>query len=169
MMSADLPASVLISACGNPSRGDDALGPLLLERLAEVPGACADSGVELLCDFQFQPEHALDLDGRRLVLFVDAHIDCQAPFAFQRLSARRDNSYTTHAMSPWAVMQVYRDIKGIEPPPAFLLTVRGERFELGDGLSEAATQRLGAATVFCVRLLDNRELLFWDSQAAISL
>jgi Ni,Fe-hydrogenase maturation factor len=24
---------VLILACGNPSRGDDALGPLLLERL----------------------------------------------------------------------------------------------------------------------------------------
>jgi hydrogenase maturation protease len=168
-MSTELPVSVLITACGNPSRGDDALGPLLLERLADELRGRADAGVELLCDFQFQPEHALDLEGRTQVLFIDADVKCQTPFAFQRLSARYDNSYTTHAMSPWAVMQVYRDIKRIEPPPSFLLSVRGERFELGDGLSEAATLHLDAATAFCVRLLDNRGLLFWDSQTSAPL
>jgi len=162
-MSAGLTAGVLISACGNPSRGDDALGPLLLERLsAAEPGA----GVELLCDFQFQPEHALDLEGRALVLFVDAHVECSPPFTFQRLIPRRDNSYTTHAMSPWAVMQVYRDIKGEEPPPAFLLSLRGERFELGDdGLSDAAEQHLDAAASLCIRLLENPNIVFWESLA----
>ncbi|QFY44814.1 hydrogenase maturation protease [Candidatus Methylospira mobilis] len=162
-MSAGLTASVLISACGNPSRGDDALGPLLLERLA---AAGVGAGVELLCDFQFQPEHALDLEGRTLVLFVDAHVECCPPYSYQRLTPRRDNSYTTHAMSPWSVMQVYRDIKGMEPPPAFLLSLRGERFELGDdGLSGAAAQHLDAAASFCIRLLENRNIIFWDSFA----
>jgi len=31
------------------------------------------------------------------------------------------------------------------PPPAFVVAIRGERFELGDPLSEAATANLAAA------------------------
>lgn len=167
MLTAKPPASLLICACGNPSRGDDALGPLLLERLADQMQERESADVELLSDFQLQPEYALDMEERALVLFVDAHVGCPAPFEFQRLSPRRDTSYTTHAMSPWAVLQVYRDIKKAEPPPAFLLSLRGERFELGDALSEAATQNLQAATAFCMRILENRSPLFWDSRTAM--
>jgi len=50
-------APVLVLAVGNPSRGDDALGPLAAQRLA----ALELSGVEVLTDFQLQVEHALDL------------------------------------------------------------------------------------------------------------
>jgi hydrogenase maturation protease len=64
-------ASWLVLAVGNPSRGDDALGPALLERLRDA-GVDAAGDVELLTDFQLQIEHALDLQGRQAVLFVDA-------------------------------------------------------------------------------------------------
>ncbi|OYV17425.1 MAG: HoxW protein, partial [Methylococcaceae bacterium NSP1-2] len=51
------PKLILLLGYGNPSRGDDALGVLLLEQL---PIACLQA-VELLTNFQLQIEHALDL------------------------------------------------------------------------------------------------------------
>jgi len=134
---------------------------LLLERLVE-PGW---PDTECLTDFQLQVEHALDLRGRELVLFVDAHISCRPPFGFCRLQAARDRSYTTHAMTPAAVLQVFRDIEGKEPPPSFLLSVRGERFELGEDLSAAARANLEAGLAFIRPLCDQPSLTFWLERA----
>ena len=150
-------AKLLVFGYGNPSRGDDALGPLLLERL----GASPCPGIECLTDFQLQVEHALDLEGRDLVLFIDAHLSCQPPFEFSRLQPACDNSYTTHAMSPSAVLQVYRIIKHKEPPPSFLLSIRGERFELGDPLSPQARDNLAKAFGFAEDLCSRLSLGDW--------
>ena len=134
----------LIFAWGNPSRGDDALGPLLLERLAAATdrqrGDC-----DCLTDFQLQIEHALDLRGRKRVLFVDASVSCVAPFQVSPLAAERDRSFTSHEMTPAALLQVYREIHGEAPPPSLLLAIRGERFELGEDLSVTAATHLEAA------------------------
>ncbi len=136
-------APVLVLGWGNPSRGDDALGPMLVERLRAdlAPG----EGVELLDDYQLQVEHALDLEGRQRVLFVDTSMLCEAPFGVTRLRALRDASISTHAMSPQAVMQVFADVLGREPPPCTLLAIRGASFELGDPPRPAALSHLQAA------------------------
>lgn len=134
-------APVLVFGWGNPSRGDDALGPLCVERLR----ALALPGVECLDDFQLQPEHALDLAGRRRVLFVDASATAEAPFDVGAVTAARDASFTTHAMSPQAVLQTYADVHGTAPPPCTLLAIRGERFDLGAAPTPAAAAHLAAA------------------------
>jgi hydrogenase maturation protease len=151
---------LLIFGYGNPSRGDDALGPMLLERLE----AEAYPGVECLTDFQLQVEHALDLEGRELALFIDAHISCPPPFTFTRLHPENDRSYTTHAMSPAAVLQVFTEIHQRPPPPSFLLSIRGERFELGEALSLAAQANLDAAVAFAHKLCVNPERDYWQSR-----
>lgn len=133
-------APILVFGWGNPARGDDALGPLFVDAV-EAMGL---PGVECLTDFQLQVEHALDLEGRSRVLFVDASVDAPDPFGVAPLRARRDDSFTTHAMTPQAVLQVYRDLRG-EPPPAWLLGMRGERWALGDPLSASARRHLDAA------------------------
>jgi len=148
---------LLIFGYGNPSRGDDALGPLLLERL-ESHGF---PGIECLTDFQLQVEHALDLEGRGLALFIDAHLSCRPPFAFTALNPKADRSYTTHAMSPAAVLQVFAEIHHGPPPPAFLLSIRGERFELGEGLSPEAQANLEAAAQFAAQLCARPETGYW--------
>lgn len=134
-------AATLVFGWGNASRGDDALGPLLVERLR----ALALPGVECLDDYQLQPEHALDLIGRERVLFVDAGLACAAPFEATPLTPQRDASFSSHAMSPAALLQAYIDVHGSAPPLATLLAIRGERFELGEPLSEAARLNLEAA------------------------
>ena len=147
---------LLVFGWGNPSRGDDALGPLLIEQLGLLLGATPLGGVELLTDFQLQVEHALDLMDRQRVLFVDASLSCGAPFEVTVLQAARDASFTTHAMSPGAVMQVFRSLHGIEPPPSLLLAIRGERFELGDPPSAAARSNLALAVAWCRRWLASK-------------
>ncbi|HEX5802668.1 MAG TPA: hydrogenase maturation protease [Azospira sp.] len=153
-------APFVILACGNPSRGDDALGPLLLDRLG---GWLAAEGIadrfELIEDFQFQVEHALDLQGRQAALFIDAGTDTPAPYVLHAQLADDTPGHSTHAISPGAVLAVYRRVVGSEPPPASVLCVRGECFDLGAGLSAAATVHLEAAwrqlQVFCHGLLQS--------------
>ncbi len=134
-------APTLVFAWGNPSRGDDALGP----RFADRVRALALAGVECLDDYQLQPEHALDLVGRVRVLFVDASARAAAPYEAGPVAAARDASFTTHAMSPQALLQVFHDVQDAPPPPCTLLAIRGESFGLGEPLSEAAASHLDAA------------------------
>ena len=131
----------LIFTWGNPSRGDDALGPALYELLQQEDL----NGVDLLTDFQLQIEHSIDLEGRERVLFVDASTSASAPFEIIRLQPEQDASYTTHAMSPQALLSVYQQVNGCAPPPAWLLSIRGYEFGLGLPLSSAANKHLLAA------------------------
>lgn len=135
--------ALLIIGIGNPSRGDDALGPLLIERLE----ALQLPDVELLTDFQLQVEYALDLRGRREVVFVDASLEAPAPFTFLPAVAAEDASYSSHELSPGAVLHAYQKLFG-EPPPAFVLAIRGLVFELGEDLTDAARVHLEAAGDF---------------------
>jgi hydrogenase maturation protease len=136
-------APLLVFGWGNLSRGDDALGPLFVERLRAALAPAA--AVEFLDDYQLQVEHALDLVGRQRVLFVDASRTCGESFEVTPLHAGRDASFTTHAMSPQALLQVFLDLEGRDPPPCTMLAIRGERFELGEAPSPAALAHLAAA------------------------
>ena len=148
-------APTLIFGWGNPSRGDDALGPLFVEHFTALAARHPEWGeVECLTDFQLQVEHALDLQGRRRVLFVDASLDAPPPCTLARIEAARDASFTTHAMSPQAVLKVYADIDDSEPPPCWLLAIRAESCELGEGLSESAQDHLSEALLAAVAWMD---------------
>lgn len=140
---------VLVLAVGNPSRGDDALGPLAAQELA----ALALPGVEVQTDFQLQVEHALDLLGRRLVVFVDAAAGGSAPYELRPLLPSADVRHTSHSLSPPAVLDAYRRLTGEPPPPARLLAIRGHEFELGAPLGEAARANLRAALAALVPAL----------------
>ena len=139
------PAPVLVFAWGNPSRGDDALGPLF----ADAVEALALTGVDCLVDFQLQIEHVLDLAGRRRVLFVDAASEAllgpDTPYTLTPLRAQADASLTTHAMSPAALLHTYAQVEGTPAPAAWLLAIRGEHWGLGQAPSAVALKHLKQA------------------------
>lgn len=139
--SAGAPAPVLVLAVGNPSRGDDAIGPELAARIE----ATALPGVEVITEFQLQVENALDLVGRERVIFVDAGTSTLAPFELRPVEPAPEFLHTSHALSPEAVLATYRRITGEAPPEAWVLCVRGESFELGESLSALAAVHLEAA------------------------
>jgi hydrogenase maturation protease len=138
--------SLLIFAWGNPSRGDDALGPLFAERIESL--FADDTDLECLTDFQLQVEHALDLQGREAVIFVDASVTGDEPFSIEPLEAREDASFTSHALSPQSVLHVYRELQDEDPPPCWLLGIRGYGFELGAPLSPEASANLEEAVAW---------------------
>lgn len=146
----------LLIAWGNRSRGDDALGPLLLDRLqawlSESGGGQA-SQVVCIEDQQLQVEHALDLLGRKGALFIDAAQDLPHPFATEAVHPGRDLSFSTHALSPQAVLQTHLDIFGRPPPPCTLLKLRACDFALGTPPSAQALDDLALAEAWARKWL----------------
>lgn len=154
-------APVLVLAVGNPSRGDDAFGPLLAQQLQgwlATQAAEVQHAIELITDQQLVVEHALDLQGREHVLFVDAAARHDAPVALQAVAPARsigqstkqptDQSQQTikpdkpvvnsHSCAPSDLLALYQTLLNQPPPRADLLTLRGHGFELGEPLSDEA-------------------------------
>ncbi|MBS0423653.1 MAG: hydrogenase maturation protease [Proteobacteria bacterium] len=132
---------LLLFGYGNPGRGDDSLGPLLVERIDQLQLA----GVTCLVDMQLLIEHATDLTGFDQIIFADADMSCREPFEYSAVHAEKDDSYTSHALTPAALLHVYQNIRQGTLPPTFLLRIRGYHFELGDALSAQANHNLAAA------------------------
>ena len=149
--------SILVFGIGNESRGDDALAPLLLRQLQTED----IRHVELIEDYQLQVEHVTDLLDRSAVLFVDADVSCFEPFHFSEIAAKRDSSYTSHVMTPFALLHTYRLVYGMDAPPAFLLRIRGYDFELGNPLSDKAANNLEAAIKQAQELCTDGDLQRW--------
>jgi hydrogenase maturation protease len=148
-------APLLIMGWGNLSRGDDALGPLFLERLRERLSPDMLAQIEFLDDYQLQIEHALDMVGRQQVLFVDASLNCPPPFEVTELRAVQDASFTTHVLSPQTLMHIYQDLQGEPAPPCTLLAIRGDAFELGEPPGAAALAHLDAALRWALNALQS--------------
>jgi len=134
---------ILIFGYGNPGRGDDALGPEVVDAI-EIAGL-ADGDcplVEIQTDMQLQVEHITDLEGRQRILFVDADMSCAEPYIFTTLEPEKDGSYTSHAMTPGALLHAYKKVYGTDTPRAYMLRIRGYNFELGDPMGEQAAANL---------------------------
>jgi len=168
-------APILLFAVGNESRGDDALGILLLRELidwltpnrktvSELPAQLQRAGddFEMIEDYQLQVEHAMDMRDRRLVLFIDAGIGTHAPFAFYRAQPINESVLYSHSLAPEILLNVYKQFYREIPPDVFILCIRGESFELGEGLSDDAAAHLATAIEFSKRLLQVPEVEAWD-------
>lgn len=148
---------LLLFGYGNPGRGDDGLGPELIERIARMQLA------DVACqnDMQLQVEHVTDLSECDLVLFIDADMSCAEPFEFSEISEEKDGSYTSHAMNPSALLHAYRQVYGKDVPAAFMLRIRGYDFALGDPISERASANLDAATKLVCELCSAADFQRW--------
>lgn len=144
---------------GNPGRGDDALGPMLVEQVER----CEFENVVCQTDMQLQVEHVVDLAECDRVVFVDADMCCAEPFEWSEISSAKDDSYTSHAMSPSALLHAYQQVYGSVAPQAQVLRIRGYQFSLGDMLSDRAAENLRAAIRYmdewCVAISGNRRIV----------
>jgi hydrogenase maturation protease len=154
-------APFLVLGWGNLSRGDDALGPLFVAALHEQLPSALRGQVEFLDDYQLQIEHALDLVGRRQVLFVDASVEASAPFEVTVVQPSMDTSYTTHSLSPQALLQVYQNLHGEAPPPCLLLAIQGDHFELGEPPSARALKHLACAVAWAQKAVSSGDAKGW--------
>jgi hydrogenase maturation protease len=139
-------APTLIIGYGNPSRGDDALGPMAIAQIEDRIQAHPEWGqIELVTDFQLQIEFVTDLAGRERVIFIDATTQGTDAFNFAPLTAKHNAPVTSHALEPASLLDVFKKFYGCDAPPCYLLTITGIQFELGEPMSQQANSNLDAA------------------------
>ena len=141
--------NVLVIGYGNPGRLDDGLGAAM----AEAVEAMDLPGVTVEADYQLSVEHAEMVSRHSAVIFADADTQCAEPFSFARITPEAQQRFTTHSVSPQAVLALAHDLFAAETT-GYLLGIRGYAFnEFGQGLSDAAARNLAAATDFIERTL----------------
>ncbi|MGE0461650.1 MAG: hydrogenase maturation protease [Vicinamibacterales bacterium] len=131
---------LLIYGIGNVGRGDDGLGPLLVERLEREgvpPGVALEGG------YQLAPEDALLLSGYDTVLFVDATKaqDAPAPYSVAPVEPSPALPFSTHVLDMGSVLALCGTLYG-RAPRAFALAIPGYEFEVNASLSPGAESNL---------------------------
>lgn len=154
---------MVMFAWGNPSRGDDAVGPWFAERFRHHGG----QGFTLVEDFQLQVEHLLDCREGELLLFVDARCaDGDDDYRLEAIAAQPGLCHTSHALSPAELLGCYpRVFPAEQAPPAFLLTVPGRCFELGEEMSTATLGCCRRAAQLVEKLLAHPDRQSWHALA----
>jgi hydrogenase maturation protease len=131
---------ILVLGYGNPGRQDDGLGPAAaaeIERLGWPNLTAFDN-------YQLNIEDAMDVAEHDVVWFVDAARDGPSPYDVRDLAPASTIEFTSHIMRPEAILAIARQCYG-RSPKAFLLAIRGYRFEFVESLTPAASDNLRRA------------------------
>ena len=142
---------ILFYGFGNPAREDDAIGPLLADRVEKL--GLADITVD--SDYQLTVEDAADVAAHDVVVFADASVEGDESFTFTRLQPERQESFSSHSVSPQGVLGLARDLFGAESE-AWMLAVRGISFAMfTETMTQQAEDNLEKAFAFIVPMLES--------------
>lgn len=157
---------ILCLCYGNPSRGDDGLGPAAGQALEEM----ALPGVTVELDYQLGVEHAMAVAEHDLVLFIDAAARGAAPFEVRRVEPKAVLSFSSHSLTPEQVLGLAEGVFGAAVP-GYVVAIRGYHFgEFCEELSEEARENLNAALEYTRRILRqvvDRPARWWEDPAAL--
>ena len=141
---------LIVFAWGNESRGDDGIGPLLARRLT----ALERPELVVIEDHQLNIEHVMDFAGDTPLLFIDASVSIESGIRVEKIEASADGNFSTHAISPQALLNVYQETSGGQAPVSYLLHVAGDSFGLGESLGEKGRAAAEVAWTFLEELLE---------------
>jgi hydrogenase maturation protease len=133
----------LLLACGNSLRGDDGVAPCVADCLRE-----SDLATQIHSALQWTPELAEPISQAELVIFVDASASLQ-PGEIACMAVRpiyKSPSSLTHQTSPASLLALAEELYGKVPARAYLLTIGGASFEMGEGLSADVRRAVPRAT-----------------------
>jgi len=129
----------LVIALGNPLREDDGAGWAVAQALHQ----CQD--VRVLVVHQLMPEMAEEVSRADAVVFVDARRGGLAgELRTVALAPAAAEHRLTHVVEPETLLHYAQLLYG-RAPKAWLVSIAGERFGLGDGLSASVLQAVPAA------------------------
>lgn len=132
-------ARVLIVGYGNPLRSDDSLGWQIAVQLFRTN---ASSDVEVLPCHQLTPELAEPIGRSETVIFIDCARDGDpGEFRCEELRCQSGPASFTHDLSPATLLDLASQLFG-SCPRAFLLSICGQSFEIGESMSLAVRNRI---------------------------
>lgn len=140
---------ILLYGYGNLARGDDALGPALVEKVQST----MDDKLDYRVSMQLSIEDALNIAGYDKVIFADASRVVRSDYAIEKIQSSAQVSFSMHAISPAYVMHLCNTYM-CESPECYVLHIRGSQWELGQPMSEEASFALESACRFVIRWID---------------
>lgn len=145
---------LLFIAYGNTLRRDDGAGLALAETVLPL---LADQGfqIELITIQQLTPELAFDIANPDLaaVYFFDTAADTPGlGIQVQQVGLSQGAPVLGHHLIPSALLLYAKQLFGV-CPPAWLITIPGYDFELGEGFSSTTTSHLADITPLVQKLI----------------
>lgn len=137
-------ANILIYGYGNPGRQDDGLGNAFVDKFEEWIKIQGLQGFEFDSNYQLNIEDAEAIRDKDLVIFVDASTEDIEDFVLTPVSESSKVAFTTHAATAGYVVKLCADIFG-KTPAAYLLHIKGYKWDFAEGLSENALINLNLA------------------------
>ena len=142
---------ILIFGIGNPGRGDDGLGPALIDRLKNSQTGDFQTHAEFgnlacACEFRYQlnVEDAYAVKDLDIVIFADAATRQEEAAVLEEAFPSDAIAFTTHRMSPASVLALCHELFG-RTPKAYTLSIRGHHWDIGEGLSPQGAENLEQA------------------------
>lgn len=117
---------ILFYGIGNPSRGDDAFGPLIIEELEKKNQF---KNATYLWNYQLQIEDAELIDHYDRVIFIDAHENLDKEITFTKLEPALHPEYSSHSVHPESILALNRQFFQGQVE-CYLLALKGSSFEL---------------------------------------
>ena len=145
--------NTLVLGIGNPAREDDGLGPAIAEAVERHAEGHGLKGVTVEADYQLTVTDAATVAEYDKVIFVDASTDCEEPFCFSPVEPKRQESFSSHSVSPEGVMGLAKELFGAKKT-AYLLEVRGYSFGMfREDMTARATQNMEKAVQYLTEVL----------------
>jgi len=125
---------LLIIACGNPLRCDDGVAWQAAEEIRRK----FPSPAKIICVHQLTPELSEEASCADTVIFIDATRNGEpGKVLCQAISPDSTAVRFSHHLAPAQVLALCKQLYGAEPR-GFLISISGECFDHGKGLSPAA-------------------------------
>ncbi|MCB9135490.1 MAG: hydrogenase maturation protease [Anaerolineales bacterium] len=136
--------SSIIIGYGNPFRRDDGFGWRVIDALRATLDAETEGEMALLQTHQLMPELAEDISRVACVVFVDASVEGEpGEIRTRRVGVgERPAANYTHYVAPEELLGMAEILYGHQPE-AWLVTVTGVDFDLGEGLTEGVDRAVG--------------------------
>ncbi|MBN2273020.1 MAG: hypothetical protein JXK95_01695 [Bacteroidales bacterium] len=138
---------ILVYGYGNPGRQDDGLGVLLSEIIEKWARENNLNNLQTDSNYQLNIEDALRVSAFELVIFADASQEDIDNYAFTPVEPSAKVDFTMHAVSPAFIINLCHEIYQ-KTPPAYLLHIRGYKWEFMEEPTPEAFKNLERAALF---------------------
>ena len=128
--------NVLAIGYGNRLRGDDGVGPLVVERVGRLFSSRREKLVRTLAVQQLTPELAAEIAQSDVVWFVDAWANGRG-LMVRKVAVDPSIPCLEHGWSPGILLYLAKSLYGAEPI-AYHLLIPATQFDYGETFSELA-------------------------------
>jgi hydrogenase maturation protease len=147
---------ILFYAYGNPGRQDDGLGVFLCDELIKWAAEKGIKNIDFDSNYQLNAEDSFSVSGHDLIIFADAVKKQKEPFRLKKIKPSGSIAFSTHSMSPESVLALCEELYK-KRPKAYMLAIKGYKWEVNEPLSAKAKVNLRRAGEFMKKKLQNPE------------